>query len=266
MSASDTVRKNVYFKSSESMNEVEAKAVQAVITSPPYWNLKNYDHTGQIGHGESYEKYHQRLNNVWEECKRVLNSSGTLWIVIDKIIYNSQLLNIPYDIARNCKRIGFFLKDIIIWNKPTSIAGMNKSNLVNKYEYVLVFSKSLDHYRIKHVIKNGLIKTPDITPDMARLTNLWRFPVKAGSIRRTPEHESHFPEELVKRIIQISTEPNDLILDPFLGSGTTMKAALEIERLCKGYEINEHFANMIIHRIGALGSRFFDSKLSKWNI
>ena len=240
------IRKSVYFKTSEKMEEISGD-VQAVITSPPYWNLKNYNHHQQIGKGETYEKYHSRLNNVWTECKRVMKDSGTLWIVIDKIFCKGELLNIPYDIAKNCKEIGFTLKDIIVWNKPTAIAGLNPRNILNKYETVLFFSKSRDKLKLNNVSIN--VKPPDSTKDGKTLTNFWRFPVKAGSIRKTPIHEAPYPEELVSRIIQISTDKGDLLLDPFLGSGTTLKTALELGRRCFAYEINEEFADVIAERL-----------------
>jgi DNA modification methylase len=241
------IRRNIYFKTSEKMEEILDEQVQAVVTSPPYWNLKDYSHYAQIGRGETYKRYHERLNKIWKECNRTLMHNGTLWIVVDKIFWKGELLNIPFDIVRNCREIGFYLKDIIVWNKPTSIAGMNPRNIVNKYETVLFFAKSRDKIKLKNLPDDA--KQPDTTIDGKMLTNLWRFPVKAGSIRKTPDHEAPYPEELISRIIRISTDKGDLVLDPFLGSGTTLKAALELGRHCIGYEINEEFANVIAERL-----------------
>lgn len=229
------------------MGEILGEKVQAVVTSPPYWNLKDYNHHQQIGHGEGYERYHKRLNDVWKECKRVLRSDGTLWIVIDKVYWKGELLNIPFDIVKNCKKIGLFLKEIVVWNKPTAIAGMNSRNMVNKYETVLLFSKSRDEIKLKNSLDDA--KSSDMTTKGKVLTNLWRFPVKAGSIRKTPAHEAPYPEELINLIIRVSTDKGDLILDPFLGSGTTLKTALELGRRCIAYEINEEFADIIAERL-----------------
>lgn len=242
------------------MKEISSQTVQAVITSPPYWNLKNYEHTEQIGHGEQYEKYHQRLNKVWGECKRVLKQAGTMWIVVDKIHLGGDILHIPYDIAKNCQRLGFLLQDIILWNKPTAIAGMNAINLVNKYEYVLFFSRAKD-FKLQNKTESG-VKAPDKASGANAYTDLWRIPVKAGSIRKTPDHEAPYPEELIQRIIALCSEENDLILDPFLGSGTTLKAALESQRRCRGYEINNDFSEMIADRLLSLERALSISRLT----
>src|SRR2546428_8425832 len=101
----------IHFTSSEKMEDVPSSSIQSVICSPPYWNLKDYGHPEQIGHGESYERYHERLNLVWSECKRVLDTTGTLWIVVDKIWHQSSLVLIPYDIIKNCQNLGLFLQD-----------------------------------------------------------------------------------------------------------------------------------------------------------
>jgi len=241
------IKRNIHFKTGEKMEEIRNSPVQTVVTSPPYWNLKDYKHPEQIGHGETYEKYHERLNKVWAECKRVLKPDGTLWIVVDKITFKGDVLNIPFDIVRNCKNIGFYLKDIVVWNKPTAISGMNPRNLVNKYESVLFFAKSKDDFKFRNLGEEA--KTPDATLNRKLLTNLWRFPVKAGSIRKTPPHEAPFPEDLISRIILVSTVEGDLVLDPFLGSGTTLKTALELCRKCVAYEINREFADVIAERL-----------------
>ncbi len=251
------IAKNIYLKSSEKMTEIENGTVQAVITSPPYWNLKDYKHSKQIGFGESYEKYHERLDKVWSECWRVLKPNGTLWIVIDKIMQHDKIVHIPYDITQRCRRLDFCLQDMIIWNKPTAIAGMSPNNLVNKYENVLFLSKSR-HFKLNKPTESNI--APDYTKD-GRLTDIWRFPVKAGSIRKTPAHEAPYPEELIRRIVQLSTDEMDITLDPFLGSGTTMKAALELNRRAVGYEINPDFLPVIADRLREVKSLAVTPKL-----
>src|SRR5438128_370021 len=247
---SSQILKNIHFATSEKMAELKDEVIQAVVTSPPYWNLKDYKHKQQIGFEESYDRYHERLDRVWGECQRVLRVDGTLWIVIDKIMQYDEILHIPYDIAGRCRKLGFHLRDMIVWNKPTSIAGMSDNNLVNKYENVVVFSKSR---AFKLNVPPELRMGPDFTKD-GRLTDLWRFPVKAGSIRKTPAHEAPFPDELIKRIIRLSTDEMDTVLDPFLGSGTTMKVALEMNRKAVGYEINSGYLPVIAERLRGIES------------
>lgn len=224
----------IHIGSSERMTKVRDGTVQAVACSPPYWRLKDYGHADQIGRGESYERYHERMDAVWRECRRTLRDDGTMWIVVDKVWEGGDLVHIPLHIAQRCQRIGFALQDMIVWNKPTAIAGMTPRKSVNKHETIVVLSKSRGGAKLS-----------------AEGHDLWRVVVKAGSIRRTPEHEAPYPEELIARIVAASTDEGDLVLDPFLGSGTTMKVAVGMGRRCVGYEINEAFKPMIEARVAA---------------
>jgi len=244
------IRRNIHFKTSETLSEIEDESVQSVVTSPPYWNLKDYKHPKQIGFGETYADYLSRLDAVWSECKRVIKQDGTMWIVIDKIMQTEEITPIPYDIAQRCRKIGFLLQDVIVWNKPTSIAGMNPINLVNKFENVLFLSRS-KHFKLRTPNERRRAP-PDWTRDSQRVTDFWRIPVKAGSIRKTPAHEAPYPDELIRRVILLSTDDLDIVLDPFLGSGTTMKVALQLNRRSIGYEINSDFGPVIAEVLSGL--------------
>ncbi len=247
----DVVARNIHFSTSERMNQVEDETVQSVICSPPYWNLKDYEHPEQIGHGETYDRYHERMDQVWSECRRVLKRSGTMWIVVDKMWHQGEVLHLPFHIAQRCQKLGFHLQDMIIWNKPTAIAGMNARNLVNKYEFVVFLSKNSSHFKF-NPLREGEGMPPDYTQDGDMLTDVWRFPVKAGSIKKTPDHKAPYPEELIERIVMISTDNGDTVLDPYLGSGTTMGVALAHGRQCIGYEINRDFEALIVERLRTL--------------
>lgn len=245
------IARDIHFATSEKMDKVPDSSVQSVICSPPYWYLKDYEHPDQIGHGESYGRYHERLNLVWSECERTLQPDGTMWIVVDKIWHESDVVHIPYDIAVNCQKLGMYLQDLVIWNKPTAIAGMNDRNLVNKFEYIVFLSKEPRGFKFRQP-EESKRPPPDFAPKTGLLTDVWRFPVKAGSIRKTPNHKAPYPEELIARIVSVSTDEGDTVLDPFLGSGTTMKVALEVNRRCIGYEINDAFEPMIVDRLRTL--------------
>jgi DNA modification methylase len=233
----------VYFQSSESMAQIADGSVQAAICSPPYWNVKDYGHDAQFGYGQTYEKYLDSIDKVWKECYRVLKGNGTLWIVVDKVTRRRIMRNIPYDIALRCISMGFFLQDLIIWNKPSAIGGMNPRNFVNKYETVILLSKVPRRFKFRPQSLGGG-KSPDFNSSKA-LTNLWRIPVRAGNLWSNSGHKAPFPDALADRLVKLSTDPGDLVLDPFLGSGTTMLAALGLNRPCIGYEINPEFKAFI---------------------
>lgn len=223
------------FASSERMADVADASVQAVVCSPPYWDLKDYGHADQIGRGEPYARYHDRLDRVWRECHRALRDDGTMWVVVDKVMARGEVVPIPFHVAKRCAALGFTLQDLVLWNKPTAIAGMTPRSLVNKHETIVVLSKT---------------KRPKLRAD--GLGDLWRVVVKAGSIRKTPDHEAPYPEELISQVLACATDPSDLVLDPFLGSGTTAKVAVGMGRRCVGYELNEAFKPLIEERMAVV--------------
>lgn len=239
----------VYFQSSEDMDDVENGSVQSIITSPPYWNLKDYGHEDQIGTAdESYEHYHERMKRVWKECYDVLSPDGTMWVVVDTVMNNGDLRLLPQHIANNAEDIGFNHWDHIVWYKPTAIAGMTERNVVNKHEYIVALSKNPEFYLNSEPETENGAEDPAVL-DSGPLGNVFRHPVKRGTIGQNVLHKAPYPLSLINRLVRLSTEPGDTVLDPFLGSGTTAESALRIDRKCVGYEINDEFEELIRERL-----------------
>ncbi|ELY95713.1 site-specific DNA-methyltransferase [Natrialba chahannaoensis JCM 10990] len=242
---------DVHWSTSEEMTEVKDGTVQSVITSPPYWDLKDYGHEDQIGTADkSYEHYHDRMETVWSQCYDVLRDDGTMWVVVDTVMERGNLQLLPYHIAERAEDVGFVLQDMVTWYKPTAIAGMTDRNVVNKKEYVIYLSKSKDHKFRDKEGQNGL-EDPAVA-EGHRLGNLWRHPVKRGTVGQNVLHKAPYPTSLINRIVEVSTEPGDTVLDPFFGSGTTAVSALELDRRCIGYELNEEFREVISERLASL--------------
>lgn len=240
----------VLFQSSEDMSDVDEGSVQSIITSPPYWDLKDYGHEEQIGTAdESYEKYHERMKRVWKECYDVLAPGGTMWVVVDTVMNRGDLRLLPQHIANNAVDIGFNHWDNIGWYKPTAIAGMTARNVVNKHEYIVALSKGTE-FKLNATpdTENGA-EDPAVQ-ESGPLGNLFRHPVKRGTAGQNVLHKAPFPMSLIRRLVRLSTDPGDVILDPFLGSGTTAEAALDLNRTCIGYEINPEFEDLIEERVG----------------
>lgn len=255
ISIGDFTGLDVYWSTSESMSEVEDETVQSVITSPPYWDLKDYGHEDQIGReDQSYSEYHNRMAKVWSECYDVLRPDGTMWIVVDTVMDRGDLTLLPYHIANRCQEIGFYLQDMVVWYKPTAIAGMTDRNVVNKKEYVVFLSKEKNHmFQDEEKRENGE-EDPAINGN-DQLGNLWRHPVKRGTVGQNVLHQAPYPSSLINRIVKLSTNPGDIVLDPFLGSGTTAFSALSLYRRCIGYELNSEFEEVIIDRLAELQQR-----------
>jgi DNA modification methylase len=226
----------VYFKSSEKMKEVKKESVQCVVTSPPYWDLKNYNVDGQIGYNETYEEYLSRLETVWKECFRVLKKDGSIWINVHSKMYKSKTYLIPLDIIKSLNKIGFFLKDILIWHKSSGIPS-GARRFGQHYEYILFFVKDKKNFKFR---KESLDSIIDYKIDnLTEIGNVWNIHKKAGSVGKGVPHPALYPVEMIRRIIKVSTDKTDIVLDPFLGSGTTTLAAMELSRRSIGYELNK---------------------------
>ena len=239
---SNKTQSKVIFKSSEKMKDLKDCSIDLMVTSPPYWDLKNYFKIGQIGQ-ESYSEYLDRMDKVWKETYRVLDPRGSMWININTRVKNKKPILIPQDIIKQCCKIGFKLKNIIIWHKSSGIP-TGKNNLVDHYEYFLWFVKSKDHYfDQKYLSEINDYKNDNLIGGLT-----WNINRKAGSVGKDFIHPAIYPTELIERIIKICSLENSLILDPFLGSGTSIIAAKKTKRECVGYEFNEGFEQLIRYR------------------
>jgi DNA modification methylase len=232
----------VIWGTSEDMMEIHNETVDLVVTSPPYWDLKDYFKEGQIGQ-ESYPEYLARMYKVWNECFLKLSNTGSLWININIRVKNNKPILLPKDFIKQCKKIGFHYKGILIWHKSSGIPTHDK-NIVDRHEYVLAFSKS-EHLNINNKVQSfSDYKNQNINGGL-----FWNINRKAGSVGKHYIHPAIYPNDLVSRIVESCTEKNQIILDPFLGSGTTLIASILSDRSCYGYEYNESFRDLIYNRI-----------------
>lgn len=233
---------DVYFKSAEDMSEVKDSSVSVVVTSPPYWDLKDYFKEGQIGQ-EPYDVYLARMKTVWKECFNKLTATGSLWININTRTQAGKVILIPRDFVKICKELGFFYKGIFIWHKSSGIPTSEK-NIVDRHEYVLVFSKQQKFFF--DLAKQKVYcdyKNPSINGG-----TFWNINRKAGSVGKKYIHPAIYPNELVTRIVQMASAEGDIILDPFLGSGTSLIASIQQKRNFVGYEFNEGFRELMESR------------------
>ncbi len=241
---------------SRKMIEVENNSIDLVVTSPPYWHIKDYGVEGQIGYGQTLHEYLKDLYRVWKECYRVLKPGRRLCINIGdqfarSIIYGRyKIIPLHAEFIAQCEDIGFDYMGSIIWQKKTTMNTTGGANVMGSYPYPPNGMIEIDYEFILVFKKPG--KTPKISRDVKEKSKLtkeewkeyfyghWYF----GGARQI-EHEAMFPEELPKRLIKMYTFVGDTVLDPFLGSGTTVKVALNLCRNAIGYEINEKFLDII---------------------
>jgi len=232
-------------RTSEKMIDLRNEEVDLIVTSPPYWDMKNYCVKDQIGYTESYELYLSRIKKVFRECYKVLNKKGTFWLNINTKMYNKSLRMIPYDFYKQCIEIGFKLWDIVIWHKSVS-GPVPDNNLTDKFEYVLVFYKKAGFYFNKEFESK---KCDYLVHNLKSMGNIWNINRFWGTIGKNYPHPAMYPDELVERILNIGSVEGDLVLDPFLGSGTTLVVAKKLLRSCVGYEINSDYFAILNKRL-----------------
>lgn len=250
----------VYFADSRSMNELQDNEVDLIVTSPPYWSIKDYGSEEQIGYGQSLHDYLKDLYLVFSECYRVLRSGARLCVNIgDQFIRASEygrykIIPIHSEIIRECEMIGFDYMGAIIWQKKTTMNPTGGANVMGSfpyppngiveidYEFILIFKKPGAYKKVSKDIKESSRLTKEEWKEY--FSGHWRF----GGTKQK-EHQAMFPEELPRRLIKMFSYEGDTVLDPFLGSGTTLKVALELNRKAIGYEINKNFKSIIENRI-----------------
>lgn len=245
--------------------KLEPQSVQAAVTSPPYWGLRDYGIENQIGLENSVDKYIQSLVSVFNEVKRVLKDDGTLWINIgdsytsggrtwrapDKKnparamsirpptpegLKPKDLIGIPWRLAFALQRAGWYLRTEIIWNKPNCQPESVRDRPTRSHEYLFLFSKSERYYYDVNALRG---------PNGRRIRTVWN--VNTSPIPNA--HFATFPIALIKPCILTTSHDNDFVLDPFLGSGTTGLAAIKSNRRFIGIELNPRYCAMAMKRI-----------------
>ena len=262
---------------SRDMREVQDESVHLVVTSPPYWQLKDYGHEGQIGFDDSYEAYINNLNLVWAECDRVLHPGCRLCVNIGdqfaRAAYYGRYKIIPIrtEIIRFCETIGFDYMGAIIWQKVTTVNTSGGATIMGSFPYPRNGIVKLDYEFILLFKKPG--KPPKVskeTKEQSRLTKEewntyfyghWNFPGE-----KQQKHLAMFPEELPTRLIRMFSFVGDTALDPFLGSGTTTLAARNHGRHSIGYEINPEFLPAIEAKLGLRERGLFADKQAEHEV
>lgn len=247
--------------------ELPADHFQTTVTSPPYWSLRDYDIDGQIGLEDSLDDYLASVVEVFEAVRRVTKPSGTLWLNIGDSYTSGgrtwrapdrknpvramdvrpptpsglkpkDLIGVPWRIAFALQQAGWYLRADVIWNKPNCQPESVKDRPTRSHEYLFLFSKS-ERYTYDHSAVRG--------PNNRNVRTVWDINTQAYK----DAHFATFPSSLVEPCVALATKRGDMVLDPFLGSGTTGLTSLALGRRFIGIELNPEYVDIAARRLRA---------------
>lgn len=255
-------RHTIYFGDARHLNATPDASVQLIVTSPPYWQLKDYGSSDQIGFHDSYEGYIAHLNQVWAQCERVLSPGCRLCINIGDQFARAahygryKVIPIRERIVRACEELGLDYMGAIIWQKATTMNASGGGAVMGSfphprngilkidYEFILLFKKLGAAPKVSPEQKAASAMSPEEWNQF--FSGHWNFPGE----KQRDGHIAMFPLELPRRLIKMFSFADEVVLDPFAGSGTTIRAAMELGRRGVGYEINQEFRQAMQVRLG----------------
>lgn len=260
-------------------------SIQCIITSPPYWGLRHYGDNSdeEIGRENTIAEYVKDLVDVFHALFPILKDNGSFWLNLGDTYRNENLMGIPWRVALALQDDGWILRNDVIWHKPNAMPSSVKNRLTVDHEYLFFFTKErtgyyydIDAIREEHItfsekskMKGGRkhfsgdMTTPENgknkgnsnlhTGDWSKAFNpkgrnkrtVWEIPLS----KSRDSHFAVFPEKLIIPCILASSSLNDIILDPFMGSGTTAITALKNQRNFVGFELEEKYQIMATEKI-----------------
>lgn len=316
----------------EGLNQLPEGFVQCVVTSPPYWGLRDYGVDGQIGLENTPDEYVSKLVKIFKEVKRVLKPDGTFWLNLGDTyfgsncgygdyrknissvsrpnIYNSKkkpqfgsgkpkdLAGIPWMVAFALQRDGWYLRQDIIWCKPNPMPESVKDRCTKSHEYIFLFTRNkkyfFDHKTIrelanydgrKDTLMKGSLKYKESAIPYKKEHSLassghqrWQRNVMGEYLRNKRSvwtiptkpfkgaHFATFPPDLIRPCILAGSREGDIVLDPFMGSGTTASVAYELGRRYIGFEINPDYIELCNKRLkqtSLFGERAFSERYAQ---
>lgn len=276
----------VFYKDSSKMSEIPDESIHLIVTSPPYFNIKDYSLDGkqaqshskklkaQLGDLGDYKLFLKSLSRVWKECERVLKPNGKLVINVPLVPmekkcysthYNRHIFDLNSDIQQSIlyrKGTQMFLYDVYIWSRKNT----TKSLMFGSYPYPRNFyAQNTSEFITVYVkagnpqggLSNTVKKSSKLSQkDWIEFTKqIWSIPIPNKGDIAFGEHAAIMPEEIARRCIRLFTFVGDTVLDPFTGSGTTLKIARELDRRYVGYEVVKSYEDIINKKLEAAGDK-----------
>lgn len=255
----------------QALDRLPSGTVQTVVTSPPYWSLRDYDVDSQIGRDDSLPDYIATIVNTFEKLRTVLTDDGTVWLNVGdsytsgnrryrapdrknaaramsvrpptpKGLKEKDLIGVPWRLAFALQDAGWWIRSEVIWVKPNAHPESVRDRPTLDHETVFLISKNQDYYYDIDAIRG---------PNGRRLRTTWSIPTdpQKQTYSNGTNHPAVMPIELAQRCLMITSRPGDLVLDPYAGSGTTLLAARSLSRMWIGIELSSAFVDMIDRRL-----------------
>lgn len=257
------------------LKEMQDCSIQACVTSPPYWGLRNYGVEGQLGVERLPQEYVENLCDIFDEVKRVLKDDGVLWLNLGDSyasvhtggsksakstvganhegaqeirqnkakpkeygLKDKDIVGVPWLVAFELQRRGWYLRTDIIWEKPNAMPESVRDRPTRSHEYIFLLTKS-KKYKYYPQYEDA------VTTDRRKVRSVWRM----NTANTKEAHFAAYPTDLADRCILASTDARDTVLDPFLGTGTTYISAINNERDCVGIELNTEYVDIANKRV-----------------
>lgn len=252
----------LYKRDARNMSFIKDESVHLIVTSPPYWTLKRYnEHVQQLGHITDYELFLNELNKVWQECLRVLVPGGRLVCIVGDVCLSRRaygrhvVMPLHADIASNCRKVGFDNLNPILWHKISNATFevKNGSKFLGKpYEPNAIIKNDIEYILMQRK-PGGYRKPTKEQRDKSKISkeefNDWFRQIWTLTGASTRHHPAPFPYEVAYRLVRMFSFAEDVVLDPFAGTGTTMLASMKTGRNSIGIEIDPKYINFAAERI-----------------
>lgn len=254
----------------QSLRLLPDEIVQTVVTSPPYWSLRDYDVADQIGRDDSLQDYLADIVAAFDELKRVLRNDGTVWLNAGDVYTSGNrryrapdkknraramhvrpptpkglkpkdLIGVPWRLALMLQDAGWWIRSEVIWHKPNAHPESVGDRPTKAHETVFLLSKSQSYYYDVDAVRG---------PNGRRLRTVWDIPTEPLKRENgdADDHPAMMPMSLARRCVSITSREDSVVLDPYAGSGTTLLAAQELGRRWVGIELNPVFVDLIERR------------------
>lgn len=261
----------IHGNSAQALKMLPAQAVQTVVTSPPYWSLRDYEVKDQLGRDDLLDDYLAEIVSTFEEVKRVLKDDGTVWLNAGDVYTSGNrryrapdkknraramavrpptpeglkpkdLIGVPWRLAFALQKAGWWLRSEVIWHKPNAHPESVKDRPTKAHETVFLLSKSQNYYYNLDAVRG---------PNERRLRTVWDIPTEPRKHESDVglDHPAVMPLSLAKMCVSITSHPESTVLDPYSGSGTTLLAAQDLGRSWIGIELNETFVELTERRL-----------------